>query len=70
VASQHPDLAGATPPADWLDLLQAVSQRRPLYLAQAGLADPSRADANQTSPGYRPELVLQGDGWALWRLER
>jgi hypothetical protein len=73
VASQHPDLAGSTPPADWLDLLHAAGQRRPLYLAQAGLADPPRVDANppvSATPGYRPELVVRGDGWALWLLER
>ncbi|MFZ2359886.1 MAG: hypothetical protein WA040_11140, partial [Anaerolineae bacterium] len=73
VASQHPDLAGPAPPAAWLDLLQAVRQQRPLYLAQAGLADPPRANGDQpvpAVPGYRPELVLQGDGWALWRLDR
>jgi len=73
IGSQHPDLAGPAPPAAWLDLLQAVGQQRPLYLVQAGLADPPRADGDQPAPavpGYRPDLVLQGDGWALWRLDR
>jgi hypothetical protein len=70
VASQHPDLAGAAPPADWLDLLQAAGQQRPLYLAQAGLADAPRAGMDQPVVlGYRLELALQGDGWAMWRLE-
>lgn len=72
VASQHPDLAGPTPPADWLDLLRAAGQRHPLYLVQAGLAEPARADRDQpwpTVPGYRSELVLHGDGWALWQLD-
>jgi hypothetical protein len=71
VASQHPDLVGPAPPADWLDLLQAAGQQRPLFLAQAGLADPARADGSHpTVPGYRLELVIHGDGWALWQLER
>ncbi len=73
VASQHPDLAGPAPPSDWLNLLRAAGQQRPLYLAQAGLADPPRADEGQPAPsvpGYRAQRVLQGDGWALWRLER
>jgi hypothetical protein len=72
VASQHPNLAGPTPPADLSDLLQAIGQERPLYVAQAGLADSPPTDGNQPTaaiPGYQPELVLQGDGWALWRLE-
>ncbi len=72
VASQHPDLAGSAPPADWVDLVQAAGQQRPLYLAQAGLADPPHAAGGQPAPalpGYRPELVLQGNGWALWRLD-
>jgi hypothetical protein len=71
VASQHPDLAGAAPPADWLDLLQAAGQQRPLLLAQAGLANLARADGDHPAvPGYRLELVIHGDGWALWQLER
>jgi hypothetical protein len=71
VASQHPDLAGPAPPADWLDLLQAAGQQRPLFLAQAGLADPAHGDGDQIAiPGYRLALVSHGDGWALWQLER
>lgn len=63
VASQHPDLAGPAPPADWSELLQAASQRRPLYLAQAAQLAPA-------IPGHWLEPVLQGEGWALWRLHR
>lgn len=68
VARQHPDLAGPAPPEGWLDLVQAAGQQHPLYLAQAGLTGP--AQPTPAVPGYRPDLVVQGDGWALWRLER
>jgi hypothetical protein len=68
VASQHPDLAGPAPPAAWLDLMQAAGQQRPLFVAQAGLADP--ASSAPAIPGYRSNLVVRGDGWALWQLER
>ena len=68
VASQHPDLAGPAPPAEWLDLLQAAGQQRPLLLAQAGLADP--ASSVPAIPGYQSNLEVWDDGWALWQLER
>ncbi len=68
VASQHPDLAGPAPPAAWLDLMQAAGQQRPLFLAQAGLADP--ASSAPAIPGYRSSLVVRGDSWALWQMKR
>jgi hypothetical protein len=67
VAGQHPDLAGAASTGDWRDLLRLAGQQRPLYLAQAGLAQPSQAAPDVA--GYRVELARQGDGWALWRLK-
>jgi hypothetical protein len=66
VASQHPDLAGSPPPADWPALLARAGQRHPLYLAQAGQAEASSLPA---VAGWQPALALQGDGWSLWRLE-
>lgn len=65
VASQHPALAGATPPASWQDLL--AGQPGPLYLAQAGLGVDGQA-APPALAGYRLDLALAGDGWALWQL--
>ncbi len=73
VAGQHPGLAGPAPPAAWLDLLQVAGQQHPLLLAQAGLSDSPRAGAGPPAPaipGYHLALAVQGDGWALWRLEQ
>jgi hypothetical protein len=66
VASQHPDLAGPAPPADWQELLAQIGQRQPLYLAQAG-----QTEGNQPPvvAGWQPALALMGEGWNLWRLE-
>ncbi len=67
VTRRHPDLAGPAPPEAWPDLLDEAGRQRPLYLAQAALADGAQPPG---APGWQATIAVQGDGWALWRLRR
>lgn len=68
VATHHPDLAGQSPPVDWIDLVQKASRERPLYLVQASPTPSAQPWPALADAGYRLERVLDGPGWQVERV--